>query len=160
LPLGLLLGGLALHLYSSAWLMDAYHLTGWENFKAIAYSNTFLMRCGQTLVLISVFMFGIARWPSMPKLITTIGSETLTIYCGHYVVLYGSLFGVGIAQYMKHALSPIPALVGAGLLIWFFIASMKYLPAIRLFVDSYWQPFRASILASYPIRRLRKMATV
>lgn len=157
LPIGLLVLGLSFHFFSSRWLMELFYLTDWQNFKDLAYSNMLLMRGGQTMALIGVFMWGIGRLKAVPPLLTTVGSETLTIYCGHYVLLYGSFSGLGLVHLFRDSLTPFMAITGAALLILFFVASMKYLPAIRAYQSTKMAALKTTVLGSFPVRILRRL---
>lgn len=157
LPILLLVMGLCIHFFSSRGLMELFFLSDWQNFKDLAYSNALLMRGGQVMVLIGLFMWVIARLPRVPSLITTIGSETLTIYCGHYVILYGSGIGLGLVHIYGNSLSPFWAVTGAALFILFFIASMKFLPAIRSYGNAQWEDFKVAVSRSSPFRLLRRI---
>ncbi len=131
LPAGLSIIGILTFSFSSMWLMNFHFLTGWESFKTLAYSNTLFIRAGHAWVLIAIFMWVVGQMKQVPKLLTSIGSETLTIYCGHYALLYGSGLGFSLIRLLGKDLNPLQAYGSALLLILFFIALVAALPSLR-----------------------------
>lgn len=131
----ILLGlGLVLYWYSSHWLESLYQVLPWENFIKIANNNHLFHRLGHVLVAVAAVVWITRWWKNMPPLITKIGSETLTIYAVHYVVLYSTWFGLGITYFFKAALMPVQAIIGAVLFLTSFIVFVIYLEPIRRFI--------------------------
>lgn len=131
----ILLGlGFALYLYSSNWLDFAYQVIPWENFKAISNNNHLFHRLGHVLIAVALVVWITRFWKTMPALVTKIGSETLTIYAVHYVVLYGTWFGLGVSYFFEGSLSPMGAAVGALLFVTSFVLLIAYIEPIRVFI--------------------------
>ena len=114
--------------YSSPLFMAIHHQTGIGLFKQVAYNNYLFIRFGQILMFVAVFM---ALEPVLArcKLFNRIGQETLNIYIVHFVVLYGSWFGWGLARIWAESLSPWAAVTGAVL----FMVAVAFL-ALRVHV--------------------------
>lgn len=117
LPISLTIGGLMLTFYASSWWMGLHHFTKLDLFRQVAYDNTFFIRLGHTLILISIFILLTRNLKQLPSWIMKTGSETLTIYAAHYVVLYGAWFGFGMYRHIVGALAPVPAVLGAILFV-------------------------------------------
>lgn len=127
-PTFLMALGFAIHFFSTKALYQLNEWTGWENFLQLAYDNVLFWRFGHVLIMISIFIF-IEKWMRFPKLILKIGSETLTIYATHYVVLYGTWLGIGIKSFGQYTWSPIPVIFGA---ILFVISAIIYIHNIEI----------------------------
>ena len=97
-PAILLTAGLTIHFFSTKGLLLLHQWTGWENFIKLAYDNVLFWRFGHVLIIISLFIF-LEKIITFPPLMLKIGSETLTIYATHYVVLYGTWLGIGIKTF-------------------------------------------------------------
>lgn len=68
----------------------------------------------------------------MPRLITKIGSETLTIYGAHYVLLYGTWFGLGLSQIIGYrSLGPVACIIGAALFVFAHIKFIQHIEPLR-----------------------------
>lgn len=149
-PLALV--GLAILLIKRSYpsLMALYEFTGWENFTLIAHNNYLFWRLGHALIVVSIFMWVLHFLPRVPKLLTKIGSETLTIYCGHYVLLYGTWLGVGLSTFYGRALTPWPAVIGALLFVLLFVVLIAYIEPIRA-----WLYVKLPRWAFYQLRRSR-----
>lgn len=134
LPLAFLSVGLLLSFYATYPAELLYQLTGWSNFRAMIENNHLLWRLGHVLVVVAIFMWGVARLPRVPALLPKIGSETLTIYGVHYVLLYGTWLGVGISQILgRSSLDPWACFFGALLFEFFFILLIIYIEPLRAF---------------------------
>src|SRR5690606_10502058 len=70
------ISGFLLHFYSTEMLMDLYELTGWLNFKSLAYNNFLFYRLGHVFIAVSIFMIINNIFSNIPKIIPKIGSET------------------------------------------------------------------------------------
>ncbi|MEM1215201.1 MAG: heparan-alpha-glucosaminide N-acetyltransferase domain-containing protein [Bacteroidota bacterium] len=106
--------GWTLTLGSWQMLYNLYALTGWEYLPVLFNNNYLFWRLGHVFIAMSMFMWVIPRIGTIPKLITKIGGETLTIYGVHYVVLYGTWLGIGLSQIIGYrTLSPWPCAIGA-----------------------------------------------
>ncbi|MEL6276961.1 MAG: hypothetical protein AAFU03_17810, partial [Bacteroidota bacterium] len=131
LPASMIALGLIIHYNSSWFFMELYRLSEWYGFRAIAYSNTLFMRTGHVLILMASFMWLVPRIGRIPNLVRQIGTETLTIYCIHYVVLYGTWLGIGLSHPFYEQLSPAAATTGALLFVLSFVMLVYYLEPIR-----------------------------
>ena len=67
-------------------------------------------------------------------LILKIGGETLVIYSVHYVLLYGTWFGIGVRSLGSHTWSPWPTAIGAILFLAFFAFLIYRIEEIRYFL--------------------------
>jgi len=131
-PMLLLAFGFTLHFRSGQLLVNLYELTGWD-YLPILYNNNYLFwRLGHVLVVMGVFMWGIARLARVPALLTKIGGETLTIYGVHYVVLYGTWLGVGLSSLIGYrSLTPVPTIIGALLFVLAHVLLIAYIEEVR-----------------------------
>ncbi|RMG67349.1 MAG: DUF1624 domain-containing protein [Bacteroidetes bacterium] len=152
-PLFFLFAGWLLHAYSSAGLMDLFHASGWEGFKAMAYNNYLLIRLGHVFIAIAVFLWIEVIWQRFPRLLLKAGSETLTLYAVHYVLLYSTWLGLGISRLGKYSWSPGAAAIGAVLFVAAFLVLTHYLDDLRQAWASQGKP-----AVSYGLRRARVLA--
>ena len=129
-PAILLTAGLTIHFFSTKGLLLLHQWTGWENFIKLAYDNVLFWRFGHVLIIISLFIF-LEKIITFPPLMLKIGSETLTIYATHYVVLYGTWLGIGIKTFGQFTWHPIPVVIGAILFVLAAIVYIKYIEEIR-----------------------------
>lgn len=113
LPIVLIFIGLMLQFWSSYGLMMLHHWSEQEVFRTIAYNNNSFLRFSQCLMAIGAFILLLGRAKSLPDWLQKTGSETLTIYAAHYVILYGTWFSLGINTYLAASLSPLSAVSGA-----------------------------------------------
>ena len=129
-PAILLISGLTIHFFSTKGLLLLNQWTGWENFLQLAYDNVLFWRFGHVLIIISIFIF-LEKIITFPPLMLKIGSETLTIYATHYVVLYGTWLGIGIKTFGQFTWHPVPVIIGAILFVLAAIIYIKYIEEIR-----------------------------
>lgn len=129
-PAILLTTGLTIHFFSTKGLYLLHQWTGWENFLQLAYDNVLFWRFGHVLIIISIFIF-LEKIITFPPLMLKIGSETLTIYATHYVVLYGTWLGIGIKTFGQFTWHPVPVIIGAILFVIAAIVYIKYIEEIR-----------------------------
>ncbi|MDX1941909.1 MAG: heparan-alpha-glucosaminide N-acetyltransferase domain-containing protein [Saprospiraceae bacterium] len=134
-PWMVLTTGWLLHQFSSHWLQSLHELTGWYTFAELFKNNYLLVRLGHVLIAMSVVIWITRWWKNMPALVTKIGSETLTIYGVHYVLLYGTWLGVGLSTFWKQELNPLPAVIGALLFVISFIVLIAHIEAVREVVN-------------------------
>jgi hypothetical protein len=132
-PVFFLISGWILHAYSSAALLLLHAWSGWEIFQLMAINNYLLIRLGHVLIVIALFIWFEVIFKRFPKLWLKIGGETLLIYEAHYVLLYGSWFGIGIAKFGKYSLSPWACAAGALAFVLCFVLLVSRLDAIRAF---------------------------
>lgn len=129
-PAILLTAGLTIHFFSTKGLLLLNQWTGWDNFLQLAYDNVLFWRFGHVLIIISIFIF-LEKIITFPPLMLKIGSETLTIYATHYVVLYGTWLGIGIKTFGQFTWHPVPVIIGAILFVIAAIVYIKYIEEIR-----------------------------
>lgn len=129
-PATLMTVGFTLHFFSTKGLLLLNQWTGWSNFLQLAYDNVLFWRFGHVLIILSIFIF-LERLIKFPPLMLKIGSETLTIYATHYVVLYGTWLGIGIKTFGQYAWRPVPVVIGAALFVIAAIIYIKYIENIR-----------------------------
>jgi hypothetical protein len=131
LPWVLLVGGFILDKFSVHWIVALHQLTGWEVFLGTINNNYLLVRLGHVLIALAVVIWITRWWKNMPPLVTKIGSETLTIYAVHYVLLYGTWLGIGLATFWKKSLAPVPVAIGAALFVVGFIVLIAHIATVR-----------------------------
>jgi hypothetical protein len=153
LPLALVVVGYFVSWHSAAAFTDLHRWTGWQGFHDLAWNNGLCWRLGQVFMATAMFMWVIARVGRVPALVTQIGSETLTIYSVHYVLLYGTVFGVGIAAFTAKQLTPWTAGLGATAFVASFILLVYYLDAIRIALNGL--PERLRLRARVRLQRAR-----
>lgn len=149
-PLAVLALGLLISTQTYEILTLGYQLTGWENFASVARSNGVFWRLGHVFVTVAIFIWGIGRVRTVPPLITKVGSETLTIYAAHYIVLFGTWFGIGINTFFTRSLGPWASAVGALLFVSSFVVLIYFIddirhwlyPRIDRVIDELRSPFR------------------
>jgi len=136
--LALFLTGVWLSKTSTRALINLHELTGLNNILELANDNWLFWRLGHVLIVIALFIwFTQLFYRYIPKLFLTIGSETLTIYSVHYVLLYGTWTGLGISRILgPRSLSPLEAAIGALLFVVFFIVLVYRLEPIREWLDA------------------------
>lgn len=103
--------GIFLMLYSSWFLIELYNITNIELFKMSANYNYLFSRLGNVLILFGVFYM--LEQFLKHSIIARIGEKTLSIYVIHFILLYGSFTGYGLKRYLKQALEPETAILGA-----------------------------------------------
>ncbi len=103
--------GMLLVYRSSAWMIWCYQYFDLSLFKSVAYNNFLFIRLGNVLILFSVFIA--FRNILKGSVVVEIGQRTLGIYVLHFIVLYGSWFGLGLNKFYYHSLSPEIVIPGA-----------------------------------------------
>ncbi len=144
-PLFFVILGWLLVDYSSPLLIEVYKSTGWTVFRQVAYNNYLLIRLGHVFIVISVFMWLELIFKQFPRLLLKIGGETLTVYAVHFVVLYGTWFGIGVSTFWKYSLSPWTVAIGAALFVAAHVLLVAKLEEVTAFLKvKMWQPIRRS----------------
>ena len=108
--LSLIVGSLLVHGSSPAFA-QMYQWSGLELFRMIEANNYLFIRLGNVLIVFAVFIA--LRRLMVHKTILALGSSTLSIYVIHYIILYGSLTGLGLYRFFSASLSPAIAVPGA-----------------------------------------------
>jgi len=138
-PLFFLISGWMLHQYSSLGLLELHEYTGWLVFKQMAYNNYLLFRLGHVFIVVAIFIWLEVLFKRFHPLLLKIGSETLTIYAVHFVLLYGTWLGLGIATFLKYSLSPWAVALGAAAFVAFFIGLIARIEQVRAWVQRHLQ---------------------
>ncbi len=113
--------GLALMLLTTPLLWKVYELYKNPFTLSILRNDYLFIRLGNVLVLFTLFM--LLRNSITAATIRAIGQNTLSIYVFHFVLLYGSLTGLGLYKFFNHSLPPVIIIPGALL----FVAVTIYL---------------------------------
>lgn len=130
-PALLFLSGLAIHLVLGGVPSLYDPMTGWPVFAGLSNHIAPFRRMGHVLVVLSIFI-GLVRWAgSIPPLVTKIGRETLTIYSVHYIVLYGTWFGVGIQSLGRGTWVPWATTIGALIFVGCFVYLIHRIEDVR-----------------------------
>jgi len=112
LPLLLIATGLLLSQRSSWLLMQLHFALDIEVFKQVAYNNYLFIRLGHVFLFISGFIV-LEKILARLHLFNEIGRSTLNIYIIHFVLLYGSWFGIGLSSFFARSLPPQLVIPGA-----------------------------------------------
>ena len=102
-----------------------------QSFRDHAYNNYILYRMGHVLIVVALFIYLEQVLKRFPALFLKIGTETLTIYAVHFVVLYGSWFGIGLVRYWRGSLDPQTAAIGALLFVSSFALLIARIERVR-----------------------------
>jgi uncharacterized membrane protein len=134
--------GLLLHFFSGFMLFKTYHyIIEWDNILYLGEHNFLYYRLGQVLMITGILGL-IARSFNIPKIITTIGSETLSIYFAHCIVIYGSLTTFGLAQAYGKSLSPLEC-VGLVIIVEAMMIAVAYFAKdFRAFVSKHFNKLK------------------
>ena len=103
--------GLILTFYSTDILIFLRNITGIELFHASASYNYLFLRLGNVLIAFALF-YTFERF-MIHGLIHNIGTNTLSLYVVHFIILYGSFTGIGLNDFYTNALTPWQAIIGA-----------------------------------------------
>lgn len=103
--------GLSLIFFSSDLFLGLSHLTRIQLFADIFFNNYLFIRLGDVLLVFALFM--LFRQYMTNRTLLKVGQSTLSIYIIHFIILYGSLTGLGLYQFLNNSLSPIMVIAGA-----------------------------------------------
>ncbi len=103
--------GFTLIFYSSDWFLALSKNTGIELFGKVYSNNYLFIRLGNVLVVFAIFMA--IRNLLKNATLLKIGQSTLSIYIIHFIILYGSLTGLGLYRFLNHSLHPMIVIPGA-----------------------------------------------
>lgn len=132
LPCTVLGLGLWLHFSSHNIFNNIHQILGWELSAQWLAKQYLFWRFGHVLIVLAAFIFmDLSFKRGFHPLFLKIGSETLTIYGVHYVILYGTWFGVGLTQWWKRSLNPAQVLMGVILFEAFFVLLVAYIEKVR-----------------------------
>jgi uncharacterized membrane protein len=103
--------GLVLTFFST-WLLELlYYITGIELFYNCSIYNYLFLRLGNVLIAFGLF-YALEQFLTH-SLITKIGAKTLSLYVVHFIILYGSIIGIGLSRFYTNSLGPWQAIIGA-----------------------------------------------
>jgi uncharacterized membrane protein len=153
MPAILLIAGLWLHFSAYTIFANVHQMLGWELSQLWLGKHYLFWRFGHVLIVLSVFVFleQVLKKGFHP-LFLKIGSETLTVYGAHYVILYGTWFGIGLSQLWKHALTPGQTIIGVLLFEVFFILLIAHIEKVR---QVWYEELPAALVLAF--RRVRVM---
>ncbi len=124
--------GFWLHFNSYTILSNIHQLLGWDLSAQWLDKQYLFWRLGHVLIVLAIFVFlELSLKKGFHPLFLKIGSETLTIYGAHYVILYSTWFGVGLTKWWKQSLNPMQVLIGALLFEAFFVLLIAYIEKVR-----------------------------
>lgn len=128
--------GLGLIHYSSGFFAFMAQFTGLDIFRAVYGNNYLFIRLGDVLVVFAIFM--LIRQFLIHRNLLRIGQNTLSIYVIHFMILYGSLTGLGLYRHLHHELHPYIVIPGALM----FMVSCTYL---ALKYDTYEEQIKTTL---------------
>lgn len=132
MPAVLLSAGLVLHFSSLQLFTNLHAMLNWDVSELWLKKQYLFWRFGHVLMVLSVFVtLEQVLKKGFHPLFLKIGSETLTIYAAHYVIVYGTWFGFGFWQLWRHQLGPVPTIIGAIFFVIFFIFVTAHIEKIR-----------------------------
>lgn len=154
--------GLTLHLYSYELTKGLSDLISWPILLGLVEQQWLFWRMGQVFIVLSLFiLLTQIFYRFIPALFLTIGSETLTIYSVHYVLLYGTWTGIGLKSILgERSLNAWQAGVGAVLFIVFFVYLVYRLEDIRAWLDKEVSEKVKSFLAPFQRRIVQDLRRV
>ncbi len=103
--------GFILHFFSGDLLELSYNLTGWDNLHYLLYNNFLFFRLGHVFIFVGIFSLISFADQHIPKLVFTIGRNTLLIYIIHVFLVYNTGFTHGFATKFVRSLEPLNALM-------------------------------------------------
>lgn len=126
--------GLWIHYSVNDILNGLHHLTTIDLFRLATYNNASFWRLGHIFIVFAIFIWITKIFKNIPPLVMKIGGETLVIYSVHYVLLYGTWFGIGVRSLGSHTWTPWGAAIGAVLFLTFFAYLIYRIEEIRYFL--------------------------
>jgi len=133
-PLLFITLGIWIHYSVNDILNGLHHLTTIDHFRLATYNNASFWRLGHVFIVFSIFIWITKIFKNIPPLVMKIGGETLVIYSVHYVLLYGTWFGIGVRSLGSHTWTPWAAAIGAVLFLSFFAFLIYRIEEIRYFL--------------------------
>lgn len=142
-----LIGGAFLIFVSSPVFVLLFEFTGIQLFEALSLNNYLFIRLGDVFVAFAVFMM-LRKWLTNSTFLK-LGQSTLSIYVIHFMILYGSLTGLGLYRFYNHSLSAAMALIGAivFMIVCSFLALLyeKHKASIKKSIKNVFQTIWATI---------------
>lgn len=130
--LSLFFAGIGLYFYSNELLnfINRYLLLG--SFHDLYSIDWLYLRIGAILIIVSLLiLLNILAGNRSNNLFLKMGQNTLTIFIIHFLILYGSLIGIGINDFFFRNLNPWQAFIGALLFIGFHAALIHFIDDIK-----------------------------
>lgn len=97
--------------HSSLFFLSMSRWTNLQFFNDIVSNNYLFIRLGNVFLVFAIFIV-LERFLKNKTLLKT-GQSTLSIYSIHFIILYGSFFGIGLYRYFNHELTPTVTIIGA-----------------------------------------------
>lgn len=132
-PLVLIVLGFLTQQYIGKVLLFFFDLNHFQLLADVAYNNYLLIPLGRVFVAIGIFILLEKILGKFPRFVLKLGTETLTIYGAHYVVLYGTWIGLDIFGYFS-GLTPLQSGIGAVLFVGAFVGLIWYIEPIRVWL--------------------------
>ena len=151
--------GTVMVIFSSKFFLNLGLFFNVELFKDIANNNYLFIRLGYVFIILAVF-FALEKFLSKVPTLNKIGQNTLNIYIIHYIILYGSIFGLGLSRYFYRALTPVEAISGAILFMigTVILASKAQTVPVTAYLKSFAAAFPVVLLKL--AKRVRKPSEV
>jgi uncharacterized membrane protein len=127
-----LLSGLSLYFFSNEILnfINRFVLLG--SFDKLYSIDWLYLRIGAILIVLSLLiLFNILAGTRSNNLFLKMGQNTLTIFIIHFLILYGSLIGIGLNDFFYRNLNPWQSFFGAVLFISFHSALIYFIDDIK-----------------------------
>lgn len=132
MPVAFMSVGLLLHLGSHPLFLNIQQMFDSELTVLWLSKHYIFWRFGHVLIIVGFFIFLEQQLRhGFNRLFLKVGSETLTLYATHYVLLYGTWFGIGLSQLWRKQLNPVEVIVGALAFEIFFIVMIHHIEKIR-----------------------------
>jgi uncharacterized membrane protein len=137
--IGLFLGGALLsHVLSYPMLYSCYRPFTEDPSPWLKLSIGTYYRLGEVLMLTSI-MAALCHWARVPRFLLVAGSETLSIYFIHVILLYGGLVGFGLKTWISHEVGGwTAAAIAFGVVFGFVLLALRLerlrtkVPVLRL----------------------------
>ena len=141
--------GLGLMFLSSDIFLLLFELTNIKLFFDIQDNNYLFIRFGDVLVIMALFMM--FRQFLKGATVLKIGQSTLTIYIVHFIILYGSLTGLGLYRFFNHSLSPTIVIIGAFFFVIICTLSSLYYEAKKSTIKAFFKNKSKELFSLFPI---------
>jgi uncharacterized membrane protein len=132
MPVAFMALGILLHVGSHPLFLNIQQMFDTELTVLWLSKQYVFWRFGHVLIIVGFFIFLEQQLRhGFNKLFLKVGSETLTLYATHYVLLYGTWFGIGLSQLWRKQLNPVEVIAGAIVFEIFFIVMIYHIEKIR-----------------------------
>jgi hypothetical protein len=121
------------------------HQVPWAPFGAVYFwtlsPNLFLVKAGSVLIGLSAAIRLSRGLTRLPRVVTALSRESLLVYLGHVMLLYGSVWTVGLAQRLGPHYGPVATagsvaalLALMSLVAWTWHECKRYAPPVAALV--------------------------